>query len=80
MLLLQSAAKTKQDADDTFDDAMDLEEDVTKMMQKLDTAEGELALKKDEADQDMMMADMVSVLTFLTTQCQYCFWLNSTSI
>lgn len=73
MLLLQSAAKTKQDADDTFDDAMDLEEDVTKMMQKLDTAEGELALKKDEADQDMMMADMVSVLTFLTTQYQYCF-------
>ncbi|XP_067846571.1 laminin subunit gamma-1 isoform X2 [Heptranchias perlo] len=58
--LQESAAKTKQDADDTFNDAMDLEEEVSDMMERLKKAEDELAVKKDEADQDMMMADMAS--------------------
>ncbi|XP_069794299.1 laminin subunit gamma-1 isoform X1 [Narcine bancroftii] len=58
--LQQSAAETKQDADKTFNDAMDLEEEVSEMMKKLKVAEDELASKKDEADQDMMMADMAS--------------------
>ncbi|XP_060686295.1 laminin subunit gamma-1 [Hemiscyllium ocellatum] len=59
-LLQEDAAKTKQDADDTFNDAMALEAEVSDMMNRLKEAEDELAGKKNEADQDMMMADMAS--------------------
>eukprot|EP00061_Rhincodon_typus_P013435 g39810.t1 len=59
-MLQEDAAKTKQDADDTFNDAMTLESEVSNMMNRLKEAEDELVGKKNEADQDMMMADMAS--------------------
>uniref|UniRef100_A0A8C9VN56 Laminin, gamma 1 n=1 Tax=Scleropages formosus TaxID=113540 RepID=A0A8C9VN56_SCLFO len=56
----KSAAKTKDDADKAFQDTMKLQDEVKDMMDQLANAEKELAKKKVEADQDMMMAGMVS--------------------
>lgn len=59
--MLQSAAKTKQEAEKAFNDTMKLDDEVNDMMAKLSNAEMELAKRTSEADQDMMMASMVSL-------------------
>ncbi|XP_033885276.3 laminin subunit gamma-1-like [Acipenser ruthenus] len=56
----KNAAKTKSDAEQTFDDTMKLDDEVNNMMDQLKAAEDDLAKKKAEADQDMMMAGMAS--------------------
>lgn len=55
----QGSAKTKEDAEKAFQDTNKLDDEVSDMMDQLDAAERELARKKAEADQDMMMAGMV---------------------
>lgn len=57
----QGSAKTKADAEKAFEDTMMLDGEVNGMMDQLSAAEAELAKKKAEADQDMMMASMVRV-------------------
>lgn len=64
----QGSAKTKEDAEKAFQDTNKLDDEVNDMMDQLSTAEQELARKKAEADQDMMMAGMVRALT--GTSCQ----------
>uniref|UniRef100_A0A8C8LMF1 Laminin subunit gamma-1 n=1 Tax=Oncorhynchus tshawytscha TaxID=74940 RepID=A0A8C8LMF1_ONCTS len=54
------SAKTKADAEKAFEDTMMLDGEVNGMMDQLSAAEAELAKKKAEADQDMMMASMAS--------------------
>uniref|UniRef100_A0A672HPT0 Laminin subunit gamma-1 n=1 Tax=Salarias fasciatus TaxID=181472 RepID=A0A672HPT0_SALFA len=56
----KGSAKTKEDAEKAFEDTSKLDNEVSDMMDQLDTAEQELARKKAEADQDMMMAAMAS--------------------
>ncbi|XP_029309104.1 laminin subunit gamma-1-like [Cottoperca gobio] len=56
----KGSAKTKQDAEKAFQDTNKLDEEVGDMMDQLDAAEQELARKKAEADQDMMMAGMAT--------------------
>ncbi|MGH0128589.1 UNVERIFIED_CONTAM: hypothetical protein FKN15_030178 [Acipenser sinensis] len=56
----KNAAKTKSDAEQTFDNTMKLDDEVNNMMDQLKAAEDDLAKKKAEADQDMMMAGMAS--------------------
>nr|XP_014351267.1 PREDICTED: laminin subunit gamma-1 [Latimeria chalumnae] len=56
----KNAAKTKSEADDTFTEAMSLDDEVNDMLNQLKKAEDELAKKKNETDQDMMMAGMAS--------------------
>lgn len=55
----QGSAKTKEDAEKAFQDTNKLDNEVNSMMDQLSAAERELAGKKAEADQDMMMAGMV---------------------
>ncbi len=55
----QGSAKTKEDAEKAFQDTSKLDSEVSDMMDQLSAAEQELARKKAEADQDMMMAGMV---------------------
>lgn len=55
----QGSAKTKEDAEKAFQDTNKLDDEVSDMMDQLSAAEQELARKKAEADQDMMMAGMV---------------------
>ncbi|KAJ8274539.1 hypothetical protein COCON_G00091640 [Conger conger] len=55
-----SAANTKKDAEKAFEDTMKLDGEVNGMMDQLTAAEKELAKKKQEADNDMMMANMAS--------------------
>lgn len=55
----QGSAKTKQDAEQAFEDTTRLDKQVDEMMDQLSGAEAELAKKKAEADSDMMMASMV---------------------
>lgn len=55
----QGSAKTKEDAEKAFQDTNKLDNEVSGMMDQLTAAEQELAKKKAEADQDMMMAGMV---------------------
>lgn len=55
----QGSAKTKEDAEKAFQDTNKLDNEVDDMMDQLSAAERELARKKAEADQDMMMAGMV---------------------
>lgn len=64
----QGSAKTKEDAEKAFQDTNKLDGEVNDMMDQLSTAEQELARKKAEADQDMMMAGMVRA--FIDTSCQ----------
>lgn len=59
MLCIQGSAKTKEDAEKAFQDTNKLDNEVNDMMDQLSAAEQELAKKKAEADQDMMMAGMV---------------------
>ncbi|KAL4656079.1 laminin subunit gamma-1 [Arapaima gigas] len=59
----KSAAKTKEDADKAFQETMKLQDEVKDMMDQLANAEKELAKKKAEADQDMMMAGMITPLS-----------------
>uniref|UniRef100_A0A668A017 Laminin subunit gamma-1 n=1 Tax=Myripristis murdjan TaxID=586833 RepID=A0A668A017_9TELE len=54
------SAQTKQDAEKAFEDTEKLDGDVNSMMDQLSAAEDQLARKKAEADQDMMMAGMAS--------------------
>uniref|UniRef100_A0A8C7SAZ3 Laminin, gamma 1 n=1 Tax=Oncorhynchus mykiss TaxID=8022 RepID=A0A8C7SAZ3_ONCMY len=56
----KGSAKTKADAEKAFEDTMMLDGEVNGMMDQLSAAEAELAKKKAEADQDMMMASMAS--------------------
>lgn len=56
----KGSAKTKEDAEKAFQDTTKLDNEVSDMMDQLDAAEQELARKKAEADQDMMMAGMAS--------------------
>uniref|UniRef100_A0AAY4ABN0 Laminin subunit gamma 1 n=1 Tax=Denticeps clupeoides TaxID=299321 RepID=A0AAY4ABN0_9TELE len=56
---VQKVTITKADADKAFNDTMKLDSDVDNMMKQLGAAEKELEKKKAEADQDMMMAQMV---------------------
>lgn len=55
----QGSAKTKEDAEKALQDTNKLDDEVDDMMNQLSAAEQELARKKAEADQDMMMAAMV---------------------
>ncbi len=55
----QGSAKTKEDAEKAFQDTNKLDNEVNDMMDQLSAAEQELARKKAEAEQDMMMAGMV---------------------
>ncbi|XP_042372861.1 laminin subunit gamma-1-like, partial [Plectropomus leopardus] len=56
----KGSAKTKEDAEKALQDTTKLDNEVSDMMEQLDAAELELARKKAEADQDMMMAGMAS--------------------
>ncbi|CAB1416631.1 unnamed protein product [Pleuronectes platessa] len=56
----KGSAKTKEDAEKAFQDTNKLDAEVDNMMDDLSAAEQELARKKAEADQDMMMAGMAS--------------------
>lgn len=56
----KGSAQTKMDAEKAFQETTELEKEVDTMMDQLTTAEGQLARKKAEADQDMMMAAMAS--------------------
>ncbi|TDH06384.1 hypothetical protein EPR50_G00132680 [Perca flavescens] len=56
----KGSAKTKEDAEKAFQDTNALDNEVGDMMDQLDGAEEQLARKKAEADQDMMMAVMAS--------------------
>uniref|UniRef100_A0AAR2M094 Uncharacterized protein n=1 Tax=Pygocentrus nattereri TaxID=42514 RepID=A0AAR2M094_PYGNA len=56
----KGSAKTKADAEKAFEDTMKLDKEVNDMMNQLAAAEKELGAKTDEANQDMMMAGMVS--------------------
>lgn len=58
-LCVQGSAKTKEDAEKALQDTTKLDDEVNDMMDQLTAAEEELAKKKAEADQDMMMAGMV---------------------
>ena len=69
----QDSAKTKADAEKAFEETVKLDKEVTGMMDQLSAAEKELAKKKAEADNDMMMANMVRQII---TQC-LCFLSDS---
>ncbi|TMS01279.1 Laminin subunit gamma-1 [Larimichthys crocea] len=56
----KGSAKTKEDAEKAFQDTNKLDDEVGNMMDQLSAAEQELAKKKADADQDMMMAGMAS--------------------
>ncbi|XP_075996096.1 laminin subunit gamma-1 [Genypterus blacodes] len=56
----KGSAETKEDAEKALQDATKLDGEVDHMMDQLSTAEQELAKKKAEADQDMMMAGMAT--------------------
>ncbi|XP_072544365.1 laminin subunit gamma-1 [Salminus brasiliensis] len=56
----KGSAKTKADAEKAFEDTMKLDEEVNDMMKQLAAAEKELGEKKEEANNDMMMAAMAS--------------------
>lgn len=58
-LCVQGSAKTKEDAEKALQETTKLDDEVNDMMDQLTAAEEELARKKAEADQDMMMAGMV---------------------
>lgn len=62
----QGSAQTKADAEKAFQDANKLDDEVDDMLEQLSSAEQELARKKAEADQDMMMAGMVGEATLAT--------------
>lgn len=64
MLIYQGSAKTKEDAEKAFEDTMKLDGEVNGMMDQLAAAEKELEQKKKEADNDMMMANMVRLQFF----------------
>lgn len=59
LVFLQGSAKTKEDAEKAFQETSKLDTEVDDMMDQLNTAEQELARKKAQADNDMMMATMV---------------------
>lgn len=59
---MQGSAQTKEDAEKALEDTNNLENDVNNMMDQLSAAEKELAKKKAEADNDMMMASMVAAV------------------
>lgn len=59
VLCAQGSAKTKEDAEKAFQDTNKLDNEVNDLMDQLSAAEQDLARKKAEADQDMMMAGMV---------------------
>uniref|UniRef100_A0A1A8F8P7 Laminin subunit gamma-1 n=1 Tax=Nothobranchius korthausae TaxID=1143690 RepID=A0A1A8F8P7_9TELE len=54
------SSKTKEEAEKALQDTNKLDEEVNRMMDQLSAAEQELQKKKDEADNDMMMAGMAS--------------------
>lgn len=56
----QNASATKEIADNTFKTVTDLDKEVDDMLKQLTEAEKELNKKQQSADQDMMMAGMVS--------------------
>lgn len=56
----QNATSTKAEAERTFAEVTDLDNEVNNMLKQLQEAEKELKKKQDDADQDMMMAGMVS--------------------
>lgn len=61
MFVYQGSAKTKEDAEKAFEDTMKLDGEVNGMMDQLAAAEKELEEKKKDADNDMMMANMVRI-------------------
>uniref|UniRef100_A0A8C6GKJ4 Laminin subunit gamma-1 n=1 Tax=Mus spicilegus TaxID=10103 RepID=A0A8C6GKJ4_MUSSI len=56
----KNATSTKADAERTFGEVTDLDNEVNGMLRQLEEAENELRRKQDDADQDMMMAGMAS--------------------
>ncbi|EDL39441.1 laminin, gamma 1, isoform CRA_a [Mus musculus] len=56
----KNATSTKADAERTFGEVTDLDNEVNGMLRQLEEAENELKKKQDDADQDMMMAGMAS--------------------
>lgn len=56
----KNATGTKADAERTFAEVTDLDNEVNVMLRQLEEAENELKRKQDDADQDMMMAGMAS--------------------
>lgn len=56
----QNATSTKAEAERTFAEVTDLDNEVNSMLKQLQEAEKEMKRKQDDADQDMMMAGMVS--------------------
>lgn len=64
MFVYQGSAKTKEDAEKAFEDTMKLDGEVNGMMEQLAAAEKELEEKKKDADNDMMMANMVRIQFF----------------
>lgn len=60
----QNATSTKADAERTFAEVTELDNEVNNMLKQLQEAEKELKKKQDDADQDMMMAGMVSNFSF----------------
>ncbi|XP_074164653.1 laminin subunit gamma-1-like [Sminthopsis crassicaudata] len=58
----KNATSTKAEAERTFADVTNLDKEVDDMLKQLQEAEKELKKKQDDADQDMMMAGMVSGL------------------
>lgn len=59
VFFIQGSAKTKEEAEMALQDANRLDGEVDTMMEQLSAAEQELRRKKEEADNDMMMAAMV---------------------
>ncbi|MBN3289544.1 LAMC1 protein, partial [Polypterus senegalus] len=60
--VLKNANKTKSEAEQTLDNTMKLDDDVKDFMDQLAAAEADLQKKKEDADHDMMMANMASKL------------------
>ncbi|XP_017260379.1 laminin subunit gamma-1, partial [Kryptolebias marmoratus] len=56
----KGSAKTKEEAEQALQDTNQLDSEVNDMMDQLSAAEQELRRKKEEADNDMMMAAMAS--------------------
>ncbi|KAK2503340.1 hypothetical protein MC885_013915, partial [Smutsia gigantea] len=56
----KNATSTKAEAERTFAEVTDLDNEVNNMLKQLQEAEKELKKKQGDADQDMMMAGMVS--------------------
>ena len=60
LFCVQNATSTKAEAERTFAEVTDLDNEVNNMLKQLQEAEKELKKKQEDADQYMMMAGMVS--------------------